>query len=344
MNQFDSSLYYKGSFKQFPTLDIINIVKANLGKDYKKSTVRLIGYLLVEIIQNIERYSEHSFEFIDDVCITKSGNQFVVTTRNVIRNEDKKIIEEKISSLNDEGKEELKEIYRNKLETNIIVEGHGAGLGFIEMVRKSKNPLIYSFQKLNEEFSFFQLTLQTPLIKDSDLDPVNHFKNLKRSRYDFDECEIALRYNGFFDNEFLAPLLAMSEKIYMVQDKRKDSMYKHLAIEVIQNIHKHGYAIDDHVKGVISITNKRNVIAISSFNWIDDTSAKKIGAKLARVDLLSKDELRALQMEYLTDGKESGGIGLLNLAYYIKPNNIEWKLEDNSIAQTIYLNCKLNCN
>ena len=53
--------------------------------------------------------------------------------------------------------EELKTYYREVLSSNELSEKGGAGLGIIDLVRKSGNKIEYRFDTVNEQFSFFSM-------------------------------------------------------------------------------------------------------------------------------------------------------------------------------------------
>ena len=51
----------------------------------------------------------------------------------------------------------LKQLYKEIIKGTEISDKGGAGLGFVDMARKSGNGLEYSFEKLDSEYSFFSL-------------------------------------------------------------------------------------------------------------------------------------------------------------------------------------------
>ena len=53
-------------------------------------------------------------------------------------------------------KEELKLYYKKQRKIESAVEG-SAGLGFIELARKSTKPIDFEFQSIDKNFTFFSL-------------------------------------------------------------------------------------------------------------------------------------------------------------------------------------------
>jgi hypothetical protein len=79
-----------------------------------------------------------------------------------VRNESIEYISAKIDQVNALDKEGLKELYKEVIKKGEISEKGGAGLGFIDMARKSGQKLEYSFEPINDEFSFFSLQITVP--------------------------------------------------------------------------------------------------------------------------------------------------------------------------------------
>jgi len=57
-------------------------------------------------------------------------------------------------------REELKTYYLEALGSSELSAKGGAGLGMIEMARKSGNRIEYSFDPVNERMSFFSLVVK----------------------------------------------------------------------------------------------------------------------------------------------------------------------------------------
>ncbi len=80
-----------------------------------------------------------------------------MVTGNFIRNDKISLVKDKIDFINTLNKEELKEHYKTARLNSVISDVGGAGLGFIDMVRKSGNKLDYKFYETDADFSFFVL-------------------------------------------------------------------------------------------------------------------------------------------------------------------------------------------
>jgi len=71
-----------------------------------------------------------------------------------------------LERVNNLSKEELNQLYKQKIKEGRLSEKGGAGLGFIDIARKTGQKLVYSFLKIDEEKSFFVLTTTILRVKE----------------------------------------------------------------------------------------------------------------------------------------------------------------------------------
>ena len=121
--------------------------------------------VMVESLQNISKHAEcMSYENQKYgrgiLLISESDNSYNVTTGNVIKTETIKGITENLELINSKTKEELRELFKTRLSTGRLSEKGGAGLGFIDIAKKSGNKLKYHFEKISDEYYFFILNSQ----------------------------------------------------------------------------------------------------------------------------------------------------------------------------------------
>jgi hypothetical protein len=84
----------------------------------------------------------------------KSGTYFIITG-NTITKGNKDYLNDRLDYLNSLTPEELKEYYMHTLRYHMITDNGGAGLGFLDMIRKSQNKLKYHFAPLSNKHYFF---------------------------------------------------------------------------------------------------------------------------------------------------------------------------------------------
>ena len=153
-------LLRKGDFSQESILPLFQLFESNLQikkEDlvFKKKSL----YILIELLQNMNR---HGVE-IDGMkpglfLVTIKSGQYTMETGNFIYTNNAKMLKEHLDSLQGLDKIELAKRYKDQLMSADIEEDKGAGLGIIEMFRQSEGEIIYTFEKVNEQLSFFSLS------------------------------------------------------------------------------------------------------------------------------------------------------------------------------------------
>jgi hypothetical protein len=92
------------------------------------------------------------------VMISRDDDNYNVITGNVVKNEKVPEMTKNLEHINSLDKEELSALYKQQMKEGTISDRGGAGLGFIDIVKKTGSKLIFQFQYLNEDLSFFILT------------------------------------------------------------------------------------------------------------------------------------------------------------------------------------------
>ena len=98
------------------------------------------------------------FSLIGDLSNVENKERFQVTTGNIVENGHAEEIAEFLGRLNNLDQDALDDLFKKQLREGIVSPKGGAGLGFIDIRRKTGNYLDYSFVKIDKETSFFIFT------------------------------------------------------------------------------------------------------------------------------------------------------------------------------------------
>jgi hypothetical protein len=90
--------------------------------------------------------------------VSKGDVEYHVTTGNVIENTKIEELTRILDHINLLDKEGLKQLYKTQMREGRLSEKGGAGLGFIDIARKTGRKLDFHFLSIDEENSFFILT------------------------------------------------------------------------------------------------------------------------------------------------------------------------------------------
>jgi Family of unknown function (DUF6272) len=165
------------SFKGVVTADlltsILQIIETKLTEmEESPQMKKKVFNVLVECLQNLYHHVES--ENISDsrseslagehrsalFLIAKFEDGFYVRTGNYVQKKFSEELEEKIKKINTLDKEELKLYYQKILSNGKRSTKGTAGLGMIDIARKSGNKLEYEFVDANKGFDFFCLNVR----------------------------------------------------------------------------------------------------------------------------------------------------------------------------------------
>ncbi len=157
-------LVYHGMITSEKSDALINVFEQLLGGQEAGIKIKKRAfYILVEAIQNVVRHQVNPDPFLKESGGTLSfqyaGGKFMFTLKNLIETSRTKNIKKRIDSLNEMDKQKLNKYYKKILKNELLSEKGGAGLGLIEIARKSENILHYDFRKANDNCSYFYLNM-----------------------------------------------------------------------------------------------------------------------------------------------------------------------------------------
>ena len=157
---------FSGPISQTLLLEIGDTLRNKMELDKTSpSTVLKVFAMLVEQTQNIIHYSAekrtaaHSKESVSDglIVVGIEKERYYVLCGNTVYNRNVNNIHNQLTQLQNMDKNELKQYYKEQRRKTTSVESKGAGLGFIELARRSVTPIEFNFQNVDDRFSFFSL-------------------------------------------------------------------------------------------------------------------------------------------------------------------------------------------
>lgn len=155
-------LVYEGEFTQEITKSVLAMAERNMESMGEESNIkRKVFNVMVECLQNIVKHCE---EIVEDnrkhtaiFMIGKQEDEYVITSGNPVRNDTVPLLKQKLERINSLDKDGLKNLYKDIIKGTDISDKGGAGLGFVDMARKSGRPLEFDFESLNNGLTFFSL-------------------------------------------------------------------------------------------------------------------------------------------------------------------------------------------
>jgi len=158
-------LSFKGAVSQEILVEIGQIIRNKFGVD---KSLKKIFSVFVEMSQNIMHYSSERVINPRDgkdvgvgiILFKEYENSFLLTSGNQLRNSIGQRVTSKIDKINELNKDELKELYIEQRRKPQEDESKGAGLGLIEIARKSAHKINYKITEINDESSFLVMNVK----------------------------------------------------------------------------------------------------------------------------------------------------------------------------------------
>jgi hypothetical protein len=164
LNTNGISLVYMGEFSHEITKMFTLMAEDEIiSKEENLVTKRRIYHVLIETLQNMTR---HSDEITEEVIgkglflIGKRDDVYYVITSNRITADKKEKLEDMLTLVNTSTREELKEMYRKQIKDGTLSKKGGAGLGLIDMARKTTGSLDFEFISFNDDSYLFILKVE----------------------------------------------------------------------------------------------------------------------------------------------------------------------------------------
>lgn len=294
---------YNGNFSNSITAKIIKINESgfNIQDESIKIKKRAI-YLIGESFQNIIKHGDINADAQDEsnkpeFFMTRSSNaRHYITTGNLVKNNAVDNLREQIDYVNNLNKEELNALYKHQIKTGSFSEKGGAGLGIIDMARKTDQKIKYIFLDYNKESSIFynQIEINSESSQNManpretyEIEHAINFHNKMLDEY------ISILYKGNFSEESIEPVLKIFEN-NLAAENLKSKILKRLyvvLIELLQNISCHGFGKNDLKQGIFSVSEIDHMYIISTGNYIQNKSVAGFSKQLESLNLKNKEEL-----------------------------------------------------
>ncbi len=157
------SIVYIGKFNQqivtfFPALLEEQMAENSEDKKIKKR----VFHTLVEILQNLQRHSDEITQFnvkksSGVFMIGKKDSIYYIITSNKIETQTIPSLTSALETVNNATIKELREMYKTQLRDGSLSKKGGAGLGLIDIARKTEEKIDYLFIPINNNLNYFVL-------------------------------------------------------------------------------------------------------------------------------------------------------------------------------------------
>lgn len=336
MNHYSLSYIYRGGFSIDLSNKILSLAETNMDNfSESSSTKKKVYFIMLESLQNITRHQDVKTQESTDnssfFVIQRLENDYYISSGNIIENKNIDSLKSKLSKVNSLDKESLKEYYKETLSQGELSTKGGAGLGLIEMARKSGNKLSFDFKEINNELSnfYFQIKVSAPDVnpgfQDINTDRLTWIEGLEELIL---EKNLNLIYQVDFTQESLISILSMTEgNIGNKEDLALRKKIFNIIVELSQNIYKHADEPDTEKEGksgILMLGEKNGEYTLTTGNLILSKKIESLSASLDKVNKANFEELDILfDSTIMKDekiGQKGAGLGFIDLKMKSKNN------------------------
>ncbi|MBO4244539.1 MAG: SiaB family protein kinase [Bacteroidales bacterium] len=303
---------YRGNVNSAIAENILCLAENNIGQSREKILIRKrIYFIMVECLQNITRHQEKITDRRNDneglFIMRKKKFAYYITSGNLIKNDTIDSLKEKIEKINNLDAEKLKEYSRQVLDNGTFSSKGGAGLGLIEMARKSGRKFRYEFVKLDDEYSFFYLHLSIPYnkVQTQEEDPEEErkeydlwsVKDIIKFHKILTDNNILLNFNGVLKQDNLKNLMSILSRQITTSKVLKTRVYSSM-IEILQNILQHADNKDETQEGgnygMFFISEEQEHLKLTAANYIKNEKIAKLRQLIDFANNTDKDKRQQL--------------------------------------------------
>ena len=284
---------------------------------------RLFMFVL-ESLQNVSRHSnrtEHADKSI--VVFAKTDNGYIVTTGNVIPSSSVESLRQKLDEINKLDPASIRALYRQMLSSAEFSSKGGAGLGLLEMAKKTGNRLDYDFVDLNNGYTYFILS------KSVDRSGVGYNNLGESARYNGDrimsiesmmaESNIYLVWSGHISPDIGKEVLYFTES-KLREEEINTNLKKRIftiLVEILENVARYGAGKEAEMLyglAVATLRVEKETYVLTTGNLVRTEEVTLLKEKLDRVNSYSIADLKRIEKERLLDNQsDSGSTGMLGL-------------------------------
>jgi len=179
MEEHNILLLFKGTISEDLLTSLLQITESRLEKmEEQPKMKKKVFNVLVECLQNVYHHvdnksgsgsGKNNIEKTSSssaiLILGKVESDYFIVTGNHVLADKVDGLKKRLDELNKLSKEELKALYQDILTNEKYTDKGGAGLGFVDIMRKTGQKIEYGFKEIDDEFSFFSLKAKISPVK-----------------------------------------------------------------------------------------------------------------------------------------------------------------------------------
>lgn len=162
-------LDFQGAISQDLVVGMAELLKNKFSQEFGSTNiVKKLFSIFIEMAQNIAIYSAERV-YLDNrhgdvgagiIVVTEENKNYTITSGNLVKNKSISKIIEHCQRINRMEKGELRQFYKAQIKSSRVRGKKGAGVGLIDIARKSGNPIRYGVTQVDDINSFLVLSVK----------------------------------------------------------------------------------------------------------------------------------------------------------------------------------------
>ncbi len=320
---------YRGIVTNENSVPLLMLLENEMkNSDYGYVGRKRLFMFVLESLQNVSRHSnENQHANMSVVIYSKSETGYTVTTGNVIPNDKIDELKARLDEVNNLDTDDIRNVYRQMLSTAEFSSKGGAGLGLIEMAKKTGNRLDYDFVPVDDICSYFVLskTVDSGGVGSHTGEKKEHFQGSSVTQLErmMDENNIYLIWSGHVSRDIGKEVISFAETklseedIEWMQRKRIFSTF----VELLDNVecNSPGREVEEKYGNPIAMIRLVDkVYFLTTGNLILSSKVDALKSKIDSINALDKESLKEMFIKALTDQDtdtdSTGNLGLIEMA------------------------------
>ncbi|MFC2090665.1 SiaB family protein kinase [Bacteroidota bacterium] len=313
----DLTLAYSGNFSDSMTEKIIELSESYLESHEKLSKLKKrTSFLVAESFQNVVRHSIKLTEDADEDGLNETfllrfyDNKCFIASENLIENKYISVVESQLEQIRNLDTAKLKELYKAILSEGSFSEKGGAGLGLVEMARKTGNKLMHAFEPKSHGKSLFYLMLVLENREDWEKvsDYTADFEKIMSIIKNVQLDNMYLLYKGDYEKDILDRIEQILERNLDFQDEALSSKVRlyHAALITMNKIGEYSHDPDEGTDGMLFFGKDEKGYLINATFPLSSHKKEGLNKILSRIKAMSKEELDQRYNELIKEQNETG--------------------------------------
>ncbi len=330
MQKEDLMFAYRGLVTLENSVPLIMLIEREMETaEYGPVARKRLFMFVVESLQNVAKHVDQAeTSGMSLILYSKIKGGYTVTTGNVISSDNVEGLRKRLDEINRLNPDEIRSVYRRMLTDSSLSSKGGAGLGLIEMAKKTGNRLDYDFRRLNEQQHYFMLSKTVDsegmgFNTESTEKPFRGDKALKLGRM-MARNNIYLIWSGHLNQAVGREVISFTEK-KLSEENIEQTLRKRvfsILVEMIENVAKYSPGREDEEKygmPIAMLRFRQGRYHISTGNLIRNSKTGILREKMDIISGLDNAELRKHFKQSLSEQtpetESTGNMGLIEIAW-----------------------------